>query len=49
MYVAHIGPAWHRTFNTWAEAVEYAESYGLPAAFVELNLRKGYRRPFRHR
>ncbi|MFM9464167.1 hypothetical protein ACKI1K_15120 [Streptomyces scabiei] len=40
MYVAHIGPAWHRLFNDYAEAVEYAASYGLPPVFVELNLYK---------
>ncbi len=40
MYVAHIGPAWHRIFDTYSEAVEYAARYGLPPAFVELNLRK---------
>jgi hypothetical protein len=45
MYVAHIGPAWHRRFSAYAEAVEYAASYGLPAVFVELNLYKHkYRR-----
>lgn len=41
MYVAHIGPAWHKTFDTYGEAVMYARLYGLPPVFVELNLRKG--------
>jgi hypothetical protein len=40
MYVAHIGPAWHRRFTDYAEAVVYAASYGLPPVFVELNLWK---------
>ncbi|MGW5773141.1 hypothetical protein ACWEVY_28815 [Streptomyces longwoodensis] len=40
MYVAHIGPAWHRRFSTYPEAVDYAASYGLPSVFVELNLYK---------
>lgn len=45
MYVAHIGPQWHRRFEDYAEAVEYAASYGLPSVFVELNLSKRrYRR-----
>jgi hypothetical protein len=40
MYVAHIGPAWHRRFDTYPAAVEYAASYGLPPVFVELNVYK---------
>ncbi|MDX3206094.1 hypothetical protein [Streptomyces scabiei] len=53
MYVAHIGPAWHRRFNDYAEAVDYAASYGLPPVFVELNLYKHrytrYRSPMERR
>ncbi|GHF61602.1 hypothetical protein GCM10010218_48930 [Streptomyces mashuensis] len=40
MYVAHIGPAWHKRFGTYRQAVDYAASYGLPSVFVELNLWK---------
>lgn len=40
MYIAFIGYGWRRTFATYAEAVAYAASHGLPSAFVELNLRK---------
>ncbi|MFF3416791.1 hypothetical protein ACFYW9_19140 [Streptomyces sp. NPDC002698] len=40
MYIAHIGPAWHRRFDAYAAAVTYAASYGLPPVFVELNLYK---------
>lgn len=40
MYVAHIGPGWKKRFGTYSKAVAYAARYGLPAAFVELNLRK---------
>ncbi|MFJ5882695.1 hypothetical protein [Kitasatospora cineracea] len=47
MYVAHIGPAWHRVFDDYTGAVAYAASYGLPSGFVELNLYKNrYRNNF---
>lgn len=40
MYIAHIGPQWHKRFDNYAEAVAYAAGYGIPASFVELNLYK---------
>lgn len=40
MYVAHIGPHWHKRFDQYADAVKYAASYGMGPAFVELNLDK---------
>lgn len=40
MYVAHIGPHWHKRFDRYMDAVMYAANHGLPSVFVELNLSK---------